>query len=367
MVDLKAQYGTIRKEIVSAVDKVMEDTAFILGDNVKKFEEAFADFCGSAYAVGMNSGTSALHLGLLSSGIGEGDEVITVPNTFIATAEAIAYTGAKVVFVDVDPGTMNMDVEKLRRAATEKTKAIIPVHLYGNPADMDGILQIAEEKGAVVIEDAAQAHGALYHDRKAGSIGEIGCFSFYPGKNLGACGDAGALVTDNEAVAARARMYSNHGRSEKFDHQVIGYTERLDGIQAVILSVKLKNIEMWNASRRMNAILYSLLLEDVPEIIPVEPLKGTTPVYHQYVIRVETGSRDDLRAFLSAKEIATGIHYPTPIHMTPAFRYLGYKQGDFPVSEDAASKILSLPIYPELKEDQVRFVIEAVKEYLVSL
>jgi dTDP-4-amino-4,6-dideoxygalactose transaminase len=367
MVDLKAQYRTIREEVDAAIAQVMEETAFVLGRHVADFEERFAAWCDVRHAVGVNSGTAALHLALLAAGIGPGDEVITVPNTFIATAEAIAHTGARVVLVDVDPETLGMDVEKLRRAVTGKTRAIVPVHLYGSPADMEGICEVARSAGAVVVEDAAQAHGALYGDRKAGSIGEVGCFSFYPGKNLGAYGDGGAIVTDDEEIAERVRMYADHGRSKKHAHHVIGWNERLDAIQAAVLRVKLRYIDEWNAARRMMAGLYTALLEDVHGIVPVRPLKGTTPVYHLYVVRVETGSRDALREHLGRAGIASGIHYPVPVHRTPAFEHLGCPEGAFPVAESAMSKILSLPIYPEIGEEQVRSVVAAIREYMASL
>ncbi len=367
MVDLRAQYQNIQEEINEAIMGVVEGAEFILGQRVADFEDAFAAYCDVGHAVGVNSGTAALHLALLSAGIGEGDEVITVPNTFVATAEAIASAGARVVLVDVDPGTLNMDVERLRESVTERTRAVIPVHLYGNMADMEGICEVARSSGLIVVEDAAQAHGALYGDRKAGSIGDIGCFSFYPGKNLGAYGDAGAIVTDSEEVAERARMFANHGRTKNDGHLVVGWNERLDGIQAAVLGVKLRYIDDWNASRRMMAGLYTTLLRDVHGIVPVSPLKGTVPVYHLYVVRVEIGSRDNLRSHLASRGIATGIHYPVPIHLTRAFQHLGYREGEFPVSEGVMKKIISLPLYPEISESQVRYIVGAVREYMASV
>jgi dTDP-4-amino-4,6-dideoxygalactose transaminase len=367
MVDLKAQYRAIRADVDEAVRKTLEESAFILGKTVSEFEAAFAEYCHTLHAVGVNSGTAALHLALTAAGVGEGDEVITVPNTFIATAEAIAHTGARVVLVDVDPETLNMDVERLHKALTSRTRAIIPVHLYGNPADMEGICEVARSVGALVIEDAAQAHGALYGGRKVGSIGDIGCFSFYPGKNLGAYGDAGAVVTDDDGIARAVRMFSDHGRSEKHQHLVIGWNERLDAIQAAILGVKLRYIENWNASRRMMAELYTALLEDIPGIVPVRPLKETTPVYHLYVVRVEIGSREELRENLAEIGIATGIHYPVPLHRTPAFRFLGYREGEFPIAEAAMKKILSLPLYPEIGREEIQTVAGAIRAYVHSL
>lgn len=367
MVDLRAQYATIREEVDEAVSRVMEESAFILGAHVRDFEEEFAAWCGVRHAVGVNSGTAALHLALLAAGIGAGDEVITVPNTFVATVEAIAYTGARVVLVDVDPETLNMDVERLRHAVTAKTRAILPVHLYGNPADMEGILEVARSAGAVMLEDAAQAHGALHGDRRAGSMGRAGCFSFYPGKNLGAYGDGGAVVTDDREIADAVRMYANHGRSEKHAHHVVGWNERLDAIQAAVLRVKLRHIDAWNESRREMARLYDTLLEGVHGIVPVAPMKGTTPVYHLYVVRVERGSRDGLRRRLDEAGIASGIHYPVAIHRTPAFEHLGYREGDFPVAESASSKIVSLPIYPEIGEERVRAVVSEVRAWMESI
>jgi dTDP-4-amino-4,6-dideoxygalactose transaminase len=366
LVDLKRQYETIRVDVLAALEEVMDAAAFVMGDPVAGFEKAFAGYCGTRHAVGVNSGTAALHLALLACGIGEGDEVITVPNTFIATASAIAYTDAKVVFVDVEPGTMNIDVDKLRRAVTGRTKAIVPVHLFGNPADMDGVMEVASREGVPVVEDAAQAHGALYRGRKVGSIGRAGCFSFYPGKNLGAYGDAGAIVTGDEKIASTVGMLRNHGRSEKFDHQVIGYNERLDAMQAAVLKVKLKHIDDWNESRRAVAGRYLSLLEDVHGIVPVEPLKETRPVYHLFAVRVEVGSRDELKSYLHARGVSAGIHYPMPLHLTPAFRHLGYARGDFPVSETATEKILSLPIFPEMTEEEIRYVADAVRMYAGS-
>ncbi|MDR3554366.1 MAG: DegT/DnrJ/EryC1/StrS family aminotransferase [Syntrophobacteraceae bacterium] len=359
LVDLNAQYQTIREEIDKTVAEVIANSAFIGGPAVKAFEAGFAEYCNAGYCVGVGNGTDALFIALKSLGIGPGDEVITVANSFIATAEAITMTGARVVFVDIDPETYNIDVSKIARKVTSRTKAIVPVHLYGRPADMDPIMEIARKHGLKIVEDCAQAHGALYKGRIAGSIGDIGCFSFYPGKNLGAYGDAGALVTNDEGLAVRARMFANHGRIGKYDHEQEGINSRLDGLQAAILNVKLKHLPAWTESRRENAALYNKYLQNTSLILPYET-DGLKPVYHLYVVRVPHETREKLQADLKSKGIATGIHYPIALPNLKAYAYLNHKPSDFPQATKASSEILSLPMYPELSEEQVKFIARSV-------
>lgn len=362
-VDLKVQYEAIREELEREFQKVFEKTAFIMGPALAEFEEAFARYCRVKHAIGVANGTDALLLALKALGIGPGDEVITAVNTFIATAEAIVHAGATPVFVDCDPQTYNINVKQLEAKITPRTKAIIPVHLYGQPADMDPILELAKNRGLYVIEDAAQAHGATYRGRKAGSMSQIACFSFYPAKNLGAYGDAGAVVTNDDAIALTVRKLRDHGGVEKYQHDLVGYNSRLDTLQAAVLLVKLKYLDAWNRRRQENAQLYDALLAEVPGIVTPNVLEGATHVYHLYVIRVERGSRDELQRFLRERGVHTGVHYPRPLHLTPAFGYLGYRMGDFPVAERYASQILSLPMYPELTREQIEYVVECIDEY----
>lgn len=362
-VDLKVQYEAIREELEAEFQKVFEKTAFIMGPTLAEFEEAFARYCGVHHAVGVANGTDALTLTLKALGISPGDEVITTVYTFIATAEAIVHTGARPVFVDIDR-TYNMDVKQLETAITPRTKAIIPVHLYGQPADMDPILEIAQKHGLYVLEDAAQAHGAEYKGRKAGSMGHVACFSFYPSKNLGAYGDAGAIVTNDNQIALTVRKLRDHGGIEKYQHDLVGYNSRLDALQAAVLLVKLQHLNRWNQMRRRNAQLYNELLSQIPGIITPFVLEGVKHVYHVYVIRVEHSSRDELQRYLQERGVQTGIHYPKPIHLTKAFEYLGYRKGDFPVAEDYANKILSLPMYPELTREQIEYVVEQIKSFM---
>lgn len=357
-VDLKRQYASIKGEIDAAVQDVLDKTAFIMGENVKNFEDNFAKFCGVKHAIGVSSGTSALHLALLAVGIKAGDEVITVPNTFIATAEAISHTGAEVKFSDVDTETYTIDVSKIR--ITDKTKAIIPVHLYGQMAEMDALMDFAEDNNLRVIEDAAQAHGAEHKNRKAGTIGDVGCFSFYPGKNLGAYGDAGMVVTNNDEIAEKVRILRDHGRSEKYEHRVVGFNHRIDALQCAILNVKLKHLNTWTDARRKNAKLYNELLSEVDGVITPVEKEYNKHVYHLYVIR--TKRRDEMQKYLKSKGISTGIHYPIPLHLQPAYKYLNYKKGDFPITESCTDEILSLPMFAELKEDEIRYVCDKIKE-----
>ncbi len=362
--DLKTQYESIREEINEALEGVFEKTAFAGGPFVEKFEEEFAAYCGTKYAIGVGSGTEALWLALLAIGVGPGDEVITVPNTFIATAEAISFCGAKPVFVDVLEDTYNIDPQQIEAMITERTKAIIPVHLFGQMADMDLVMEIAKKYGLFVIEDAAQSHGAVYKGRKAGSIGDVGCFSFYPGKNLGAYGEAGAVVTDNPEIDRKIRMLRDHGQSRKYKHDFIGWNGRMDGIQAAVLSVKLKYLDEYNKSRRVVADLYNDLLGDAEGIVtPVEADYGTH-VYHLYVIRVK--KRDQLIEALREKGIYCGIHYPVPIHLQDAYGFLGYEKGSFPVAESSAEEFVSLPIYPEISVKQIEYTADAVKRLLLA-
>ncbi|MSS70583.1 MAG: DegT/DnrJ/EryC1/StrS family aminotransferase [Candidatus Latescibacteria bacterium] len=355
-IDLKAQYRTIQAEIDAAIREVIESTAFIGGKYAQAFEASFARYCGVSRAVGASSGTTALHLVFAALGIGPGDEVITVPNTFIATAEMISITGARPVFVDVEDATFNMDPAKLKAAITPHTRAIVPVHLYGQIADMDPILEIARAQGIPVVEDAAQAHGAEYRGRRAGQMGAAATYSFYPGKILGAYGDAGIVVTNDEALAKRMEMLANHGRIGKYEHEVPAFNYRLDGMQAAILSVKLKHLDGWLERRREKAQVYNRLLEDA--VLTPKEMPYARHVYTYYVIR--TGHRDRVQAALKERGIDAIIHYPIPLHLQPAYRGLGYKKGDFPVAERQAEEILSLPLYAELEESQIKEIVEKV-------
>ena len=359
LVDLKRQYLSIKKEIDEAIQKVIDNSAFIMGENVQEFENEFAKFCGVKYGVGTSSGTTALHLALVACGVKQGDEVITVPYTFIATTEAISHSGGKVVFVDIEDRSYNMDSEKIEQAITEKTRAIIPVHLFGHPADMDKIMKIAKKHNLIVIEDACQAHGAEYKGKKVGSLGDIACFSFYPGKNLGAYGDAGMAVSDNQELEEKMRLLRNHGYQKKYYHEIEGYNYRLDAIQAAILRVKLRHLEEWTEKRRKNAKLYDELLKGSGVKTPLE-MEYAKHVYHLYVIGTE--EREGLYVRLKKNEISTAIHYPLPLHLQQAYSYLGYKKGDFPVSEACTERLLSLPMFPELTEDEIKKIVEIIKK-----
>ena len=360
-VDLSAQYPTIAPEINEAIAKVIHDTDFILGREVGLFEEEFAAYCEAKYAVGVDSGTSALELALRAYEIGPGDEVITAANTFIASALAISHAGAKPVLVDVDPFTYTIDVAGVAKAITARTKAILPVHLYGHPAHMDPIRELAEKHGLVVIEDACQAHGARYKGKRAGSLGHAAAFSFYPGKNLGAFGDGGMVVTNDREIAKRLEMLRNYGQKEKYHHQFRGYNRRLDTLQAAILRVKLKYLEKWNAARCWNAKLYQESLEGTGVVIPIEAA-GAESVWHLFVIRTE--NRDVLRENLVSRGISPGIHYPIPIHLQPAYKDLGHKRGDFPITEAHAQRILSLPMYAELTPESIQHVAQSIRAVL---
>ena len=360
--DLKTQYKQIEHEVMPMITAAMAEGAFIGGEQVSGFEEEFAKFCDSKYCVGVNSGTDALRFALMAIGVGPGDEVITVPNTFIATTEAISQVGAKPVFVDIFPDTCNMDASNIEEKISKNTKAIIPVHLYGQPADMDKILSIAQQNSIAVIEDACQAHGAHYKNKSAGSMGSVGCFSFYPGKNLGAFGEGGAIVTQDEAIAQKIRMIRDHGQRKKYFHDLEGYNGRLDAIQAGVLRIKLKRLGDWNKLRRQNAAYYTELLSNVPSVtLPVEA-EFARSVYHLYVILVD--DRDGLQNHLNSKGVASGLHYPLPLHLQKAYDHLGYKKGDFPVAENIAGRLLSLPMYPELTREQIEYVVESIKEFI---
>jgi len=364
-VDLKAQYDSIKQEIDDAIAKVISQTAFIGGPFVKEFEEAFARYCGTDHCVGVANGTDALFIALKALGIGPGDEVITVANSFIATSEAIKMAGAQVVFVDCDSNTYNIDVTLIEAKITDKTKAIIPVHLYGQPADMDPIVALAKKYNLRIIGDAAQAHGALYKGRKIATYADITCYSFYPGKNLGAYGDGGALVTANQEWAIAARMFANHGRTKKYDHDLEGVNSRLDGIQAAVLTVKLRHIEQWTESRRRNAYGYNEALKGAGVVTPKE-LDGVRAVYHLYVVRVPADRREQIQDLLKAVGIDTGIHYPIALPYLNAYRHLGHQIPNFPVALKASQEIVSLPMFPELTEPQIEYVAREISRVIGS-
>jgi dTDP-4-amino-4,6-dideoxygalactose transaminase len=357
--DLRAQYSSIKDEIQQAVTGVFESGQFVLGEEVAAFESEFARYVGAAHGIAVNTGTSALHLALLAAGIGPGDEVITVPFTFVATVAAICYTGARPVFVDIDPRSFTLDVAQLEAAITPKTKAILPVHIYGQPADLDPILAIARERNLIVIEDACQAHGAEYRGRRVGSIGDLACFSFYPGKNLGACGEGGIVTTSNARYAETIRMLRDWGQAKKYHHVLRGYNYRMEGLQGAILRVKLRHLDAWTALRRSHAAEYGVFLKDADVVAPAE-MAYARHVYHIYAVR--TKDRTELQRTLQAHGVQTGIHYPIPVHLQEAYRDLGYAAGSFPHSETAAREVLSLPMYPELSKSQVEFVCAAVHQ-----
>ncbi|MFN4133895.1 MAG: DegT/DnrJ/EryC1/StrS family aminotransferase, partial [Candidatus Hadarchaeales archaeon] len=360
LVDLTRQYKSIKKDIDRAVGEVLNSGSFILGKNVETFEKKFAKYCGAKYGVGVASGTDALKLALAAIGIEAGDEVITTANTFISTVDAISHNRARPIFVDVDE-TYTLDVEKLEKLITPRVKAIIPVHLYGHPAEMAPILEIAEKHGLAVVEDAAQAHGAEYRKRKVGSFGVCACFSFYPAKNLGAYGDGGMVVTNDEEIYEKLQMLRNYGQKGKNRHEFIGHNSRLDEIQAAILNVKLKYLEKWNSARRKMAKQYSeRLQENGNMILPVER-ENAKHVFHLYVVR--TNRRDELREWLKMKGIETGIHYPIPVHLQRAYAHLGVGEGSLPKTEKYAREILSLPMFPELKKSEIEYVCNWVDSF----
>lgn len=360
--DLQAQYRRYQPEFDHAIQAVLDSSAYVHGPAVTEFEQQFGAYLGVAHVCGVANGTDALYLALRACGIGPGDEVITAANTFIATAEAITATGAAVVLVDADPVTYTIDPALIPRALTARTKAIIPVHLYGQPADMASILDIARASGLRVIEDACQAHGARYDGQRVGTLGDIGCFSCYPGKNLGAFGDAGIAVTNDDALAERVRLLGNHGSRRKYVHEIEGWNSRLDSIQAAVLSVKLKRLDEWNRARNDHASAYQAHLRELPVNIP--RIRNDSHVWHLFVI--EADDRDTLAEYLAQRGVGTGIHYPCPLHLLPAYRDLDYSVGDFPVSERAATRILSLPMFPELTNQQIVYVVETMRDFFAG-
>jgi len=365
LVDLKKQYESIKMEIDAVISEVLSKTAFIGGSYVKNFEEAFASFCGVKHCIGVGNGTDALFIAMKCLGIGTDHEIIVPANSFIATAEAVTQTGARVVFVDINPRTYNIDIAALEGKVSPRTKAIIPVHLYGQPADMDPVLALARKYGLKVIEDAAQAHDAEYQGRRVGSLGDCACFSFYPGKNLGAYGDAGAIVTDDEALARRARMFANHGRIDKYDHELEGINSRLDALQAAILGVKLQYLPQWTEARRTCANLYNHCLASTGLVTPAE-IENVKAVYHLYVVRTEAGKRKALQNHLQSIGISTGIHYPIALPNLKAYKYLNHVDSDFPEATKASSEIVSLPMYPELQKEQILYIAERIGTYFAG-
>lgn len=362
-VDLRAQFETIKTEVRAEIDAVLERGDFILGDSVAKFETEMAEFCEATRGVGVDSGTSALEMALLAVGVGAGDEVITAANTFIATTLAISYVGATPILVEMDPDTFQIDVTRIEAAITERTKAIMPVHLYGHPADMDPILEIAQRHGLRVIEDASQSHGARYKGRRVGALGDVGVFSLYPAKNLGAYGDAGVIVTNDDAIADKILLLRNYGSSVKYHHEIKGFNRRLDTLQAAVLRVKLRHLDEWNASRRSHAAAYGSLLSSQAESIALpQTAPYAEPVFHLYVIRTE--ERNRLQERLGSLGIGTVIHYPIPIHRQPAYADLGYPAGAFPITEAYCDRILSLPMYAELEVADIEYVSAAVGEFV---
>lgn len=358
--DLAAQLRPIRAELDAAIDRALDQCTFCLGPDVAEFEREFAAFCDAPHCVAVNSGTSALHLALKLVGVGPGDEVITTPYTFVATSWAISYCGARPVYVDIEPDTFNLDPRQVERALTPRTKALLPVHLYGLPCDLDALLDVSRRHGLPLVEDAAQAHGATYRGRPVGTWGEVGCFSFYPAKNLGACGEGGALVTRSAELAARARALREHGSPRRYYHDEIGYNYRMEGIQGAVLRVKLKHLPAWQAGRRRVAQRYRELLADTPLRLPVEP-EPEQSAWHLFTVRHPR--RDELKAHLDARGIGTAIHYPLPLPLQRAYAHLGHRPGDFPVAEQAAREVLCLPLYAELTDAQIERVAAAIKEF----
>lgn len=358
-VDLKKQYKSIKNEVDSAIQNVLDRTDFILGEDVTLFEKEYAKYCGVKYCIGVSSGCDALMLSLKALGVQEGDEVITVANTFIASALTISMVGAIPVLVDMDLDTFNIDVNQIEAKITKKTKAILPVHLYGQPVDMDSIMKIAKKHNLFVIEDACQAHGAKYIGQRAGSIGDVSAFSFYPGKNLGAYGDGGAVTTNDPEIAEKILILRNYGSKKKYHHLVKGYNFRLDTVQAAVLRVKLRYLDAWNDRRREIAAMYTKGLEGIVKTPTV--LDGVEPIYHLYVIEVE--KREKLQEFLKEKGVTTLIHYPIPIHLQPAYAELGYKKGDFPLTDRSSERILSLPMYAELSNEEIKYITNSIKQF----
>jgi len=358
--DLRAQLKPMRAELDAAIARTLDNCSFCLGPDVAQFEKDFAAFCGAQHALGFNSGTSALHVAMLLLGVGPGDEVITTPYTFIATSWAISYCGAKPVYVDIDDGTFNLDTKLIERAITPRTKAVMPVHLYGQPFDVDAVAAICKKNKLPFVGDAAQAHGAKYKGKPVGALGDISCFSFYPAKNLGACGEGGALVTNSAAFAARAKSLREHGSTVRYHHDEVGYNYRLEGIQGAVLGVKLKHLEKWTQERRRVAARYAELLADAPLQLPAVTA-GNESAWHLYTVRHPR--RDELKKHLDANGIGNAVHYPMPLHLQKVYAPLGYQPGDFPVAEKASREVLSLPMFPELTEVQIRRVVAVVKAF----
>jgi len=366
LVDLRAQFAALRSEVMAAIEEVATRASFIKGPYVATFEREFADFSQAPFCVGVANGTEALFLALKALGVSPGDEIITVPNTFTATAEAIVHAGAIPRFVDVEPGDHLIDPAAVEAAIGPRTAGIIPVHLFGQPAQMERLQAIAARHSLFLLEDAAQAHGASEGGRPVGTLGQLTTFSFYPGKNLGAYGDAGAVITHDEQLDRKVRMLADHGRLDKYLHEMVGYGCRLDALQAAVLSVKLRYLPEWNARRRELARRYDELLAAVPAVQPLETRPDAVAAYYVYVVEVEARDRDSLQQWLGERGIATGIYYPIPLHLQPAYAHLGYQAGDFPVAEAKAERILSLPLYPELTSDQQDRVVQAIRDYVSS-
>lgn len=360
-VDLVKQYQNIKPEIDAAIQDVLNHAAFIGGERVKAFEDAFAQLHGARFCIGTSSGTDSLHVILWCLNIGPGDEVIVPVNTFIATAEAVSLTGARPVFVDHEPGSYNLDISQLEAAITPRTRAVLPVHLYGQSADMDAILQITEQRELLVIEDCCQAHLAEYKGRRVGTFGIASAFSFFCAKNLGAFGEGGAVITNDEGLYNQMRQRHNHGTVQRYVHNLVGHNYRLEGIQAAVLNVKMRYIESWTEARRRNAELYRHVLADIPEVVIPTEMPWGRHVYHLFVVRVPR--RDELRAYLEEQGISTGLHYPIPLHLQEAYSELGYKKGDFPIAEASAEEILSLPMFPELTEEQIEYVAHCIRKF----
>jgi len=358
--DLKAQLKPLRAELDAAIARTLDNCSFCLGPDVVQFEKDFAKFCGAEYALGFNSGTSALHVAMLLLGVGPGDEVITTPYTFIATSWAISYCGAKPVYVDIDEATFNLDPQLIEKAITPKTKVVLPVHLYGQPFDVDAVAAVCKKHNLPFVEDAAQAHGAKYKGQSIGTFGAVSCFSFYPAKNLGACGEGGALVTNNPALAARAKSLREHGSTVRYHHDEIGYNYRLEGIQGAVLGVKLQHLAQWTRERQRVAARYAELLADTPLQLPPVTV-GNESAWHLYTVR--SARRDELKKHLDANGIGNAVHYPMPLHLQKVYAGLGYQPGDFPVAEKASREVLSLPMFPELTDAQIQRVAEVIRNF----
>ncbi len=367
LIDIPAQNRSIENELREAVDEVVREGRFILGPAVERFEAEFARYIGTAHCVGVNNGTSALHMALLACGVGPGDEVITTPHTWISTAWAISYTGARPVFADIDSRSYTLDPAAVEHAITPRTKAILPVHLYGQGADMVALQRLASAHGLALVEDAAQAHGATVGGRRVGSFGAAGCFSFYPAKNLGAFGEAGAVVTNDAAIAARIRRLRDHAQAQRHEHVELGYNTRMEGLQGAVLAVKLRHLDRWNAMRSRHARRYAELLAGVESLILPDESHACSHAWHLYVVQVSKGDRDALQNALAEARIATAVHYPTPVPLQPAYAHLGHRAGDFPVAEAVMRRCLSLPMYPELTDEQLDYTARTIRRLLTSL